>query len=316
MLMIADNLPLVLAAIELMDVLVCIGIGAAVALLVYAVFNTPTEQVRLSPQREAAIATGHDDRKTVFENKFLRPLLWMLLAASHRLGAPRLKEWTRSTLTASGNINYYTPEEYIALSAFTGILIGAFMQLVFVLMYGEFSLLAMFIGLLTGTLMAFFQLYGRSQNRLHKISKRVPYALDLISLAMGAGATFVEAVRTVAREEGDDPFNNELNAMLAEIDLGTTRRRALENLAARIPLESLHSIVASAIQAEELGTPLGKVLHDQASLMRLQRTVRAENAAAVASVRILVPGLLILMSVVLTLFAPAIIRFIQRGGFF
>ena len=148
------------------------------------------------------------------------------------------------------------------------------------------------------------------------ISKRVPYALDLLSLAMGAGATFTEAVRTVAREGGTDPFNAELNAMLTEIDLGSTRRRALQNLADRIPLDSLRSIVASAVQAEELGTPLADVLHAQATLMRLQRSVKAENAAAVAGVRILVPSLLILMGVILTLFAPSIIHFIRQGGIF
>ena len=50
-------------------------------------------------------------------------------------------------------------------------------------------------------------------------------------------------------------------------------------------------------------------------IMRLQRTVRAENAAAVASVRILVPSLLIVMAVILTVFGPAIVRATKRGFF-
>ena len=112
-----------------------------------------------------------------------------------------------------------------------------------------------------------------------------------------------------------DPFNVELKAMLAEMDLGTTRRAALQNLAERVPIEMLRSIVASVIQAEELGTPLSDVLHSEATLLRLQRSVRAENAAAVASVRILLPSLLILMSVVLAVFAPAIVRAVKRGLF-
>jgi len=99
------------------------------------------------------------------------------------------------------------------------------------------------------------------------------------------------------------------------MDLGTTRRAALQNLAERVPIEMLRSIVASVIQAEELGTPLSDVLHSEATLLRLQRSVRAENAAAVASVRILLPSLLILMSVVLAVFAPAIVRAVKRGLF-
>ena len=103
--------------------------------------------------------------------------------------------------------------------------------------------------------------------------------------------------------------------MLAEIELGTTRRKAMQNLAERVPLEMLRSIVASVIQAEELGTPLSDVLRSQATLLRMQRSVRAENAAAVASVRILVPSLLILMSVILAVFSPMILRVVRKGLF-
>ena len=77
----------------------------------------------------------------------------------------------------------------------------------------------------------------------------------------------------------------------------------------------MKAIAASVIQAEELGTPLHKVLHDQSTLLRLQRTVRAENAAAVASVRILMPCLLIVMAVMLIVFAPAIVKFTKHGLF-
>jgi tight adherence protein C len=75
----------------------------------------------------------------------------------------------------------------------------------------------------------------------------------------------------------------------------------------------MRTIVASVIQAEELGTPLHKVLHDQATLLRLQRSVRAENAAAKASVRILIPCLLIVMAVILAIFGPAIVRGFRHG---
>jgi tight adherence protein C len=112
----------------------------------------------------------------------------------------------------------------------------------------------------------------------------------------------------VIREDPNHPFNVELNTLLAEVDLGTTRALALVNLSSRIPLETLRSIVAAITQAESLGTPLSGVLKEQADLMRLQRSVRAEKLAAAASVRILLPSLLILMSVVLAVFAPIIIR--------
>ncbi len=313
------NLPLAdiadwLMDMDVWDAVLTVLIFADVVLLVVAIFRQPGT-VQMSPLREAAIATGHEDRKTLFESS-LRPFLWVLLAASHSLALPRLKDSVRRTLVASGNPSYYTPEEYIALAMFTGVLLAGLLEMLNFLAFGQFSLVAILAGLLLGFLGGLYQLYSRASGRLRAISKRVPYALDLLALAMGAGATFTEAVRTVARGSAEDPFNIELNTLLAEIDLGATRRKALENLADRVPLDSLRSIVASAIQAEELGTPLSEVLHAQANLMRLQRSVKAENAAAVAGVRILVPSLLILIGVVCTLFAPTIIRWIQKGGIF
>jgi tight adherence protein C len=143
--------------------------------------------------------------------------------------------------------------------------------------------------------------------------------MDLLSLAMGAGATFVEALRTIIRDESEleeiDPLSQEWIAVLAEIELGTTRRQALRNFAERTPLESVHSLVASVIQAEELGTPLIAVLRDQAKLLRERRSLRAEEKAAAAGVRILVPCLLLVMACIMTVFGPFAIRIAREGMF-
>ena len=295
-----------------------IGILLAVTMLIMAVFRQ-SGQIEISPQRQTALATGHTDRRTVFEQPLLRPLVWLLLAMSHRLAMPKAKDWLRRTLIAAGSPQYYTAEEYLALSLLAGVAMGGAFEMVHVLVTtGALSLMAAVSGLVLGAGLSIYQLYDRADKRIRLISKRVPYAIDLIALAMGAGATFTEAVSAVVRRGGvdeEDPFNVELRAVLAEIELGTTRRQALRNLAGRVPLDLLRSIVASVIQAEELGTPLAEVLHSQATLLRQHRSLRAENAAAVASVRILVPSLLILMSVVLAVFAPAIVRIFRRGLF-
>jgi tight adherence protein C len=169
--------------------------------------------------------------------------------------------------------------------------------------------------MMVGFVAVIYTLHDRASKRLHAIARRLPYALDLISLAMGAGASFAEAVRTIVRETPDDPLNVEFRALLAEMELGTTRRVALENLAGRIAIESIRSLIAAVTQAEELGTPLGSVLHDQATLLRLERSVRAENLAAKASVRILVPCLLLVMAVILVVFGPMIIQVAKEGLF-
>lgn len=296
------------------DIALSLAILVDIPLLILAVFGHSGE-VHLSPEREAALATGHTDRRTVFEKAGIRQLMWLALNLAYRLKLPRFKAWVKRRLVATGNPDYYTAEEFIAIAFASGFLLALVAEAVYFVLAEEFSVGVFGIGLGVGTFLTLYQLHDRAEKRIRFISKRLPYSLDLIALAMGAGATFTEAVQTVVREEGTDAFNTELKTMLAEMDLGATRRSALQNLAERIPLDSLRSIVASVVQAEELGTPLGEVLHQQATLLRLHRTVRAENAAAVASVRILVPSLLILMAVVLAIFGPAVLRIAERGLF-
>lgn len=297
-----------------LDGVLAFGWAMTVAALVVSVFSQKGRIV-LSPQREVAIATGQADRRTAFEVVWLRPIMLILLSLSHSLALPRLKNWLRGTLVAEGNPNYYTPEEYLAVTMAAGLGVGLALALLWYLFLTQISFLALLLGFLLGAGVCVVQLRDRSARRLREISRRVPYALDLVSLAMGAGATFTEAVRTVVHEQPEDPFNVELRTVLAEMELGATRRQALLNLADRIPLDNLRSIIASIVQAEELGTPLSEVLHVQASLLRMRRSVRAENLAAKAGVRILIPAMLIVMAVILALFAPAILRFVRRGLF-
>ena len=288
---------------------------ATVFLFVKALLSHPGKPV-VSPQREAALATGHSDRRTLFEKPATRLLMWPLLAIAHRLAAPRFKAKLQATLVSAGSPEYYTAEEYIAVAMFNGCLAGMVLVMTWMLLSGGMvSLFGFCMGWGAGFVLTLVQISDRASKRLRLISKQIPYSLDLIALAMGAGATFTEAIMTVVREKGDDPFNVELKALLAEMDLGTTRRKALENMSVRVPLDPLRSIISSVIQAEELGTPLSDVLHSQANLLRLHRSARAENSAAVASIRILVPSLLILMAVILALFAPAILKGI-RGGLY
>jgi tight adherence protein C len=287
----------------------------AVSLAVAAAFAQPGA-IGMSAERASALATGHSDRRTLFENLWTRPVLWLLLLLSHRLAAARAKAWLRQTLVAAGSPNFYTPEEYLAISLLVGVLAGMVLSFLNFLVYSQPSLVAFAGGVVFGTVLAVYHMHDRAGRRIRLISKRVPYSLDLIGLAMGAGATFTEAIKTVVREKGEDPFNVELRAMLAEMELGTTRRKALQNLSGRIPLEALRSIIASVIQSEDLGTPLGDVLHDQATLLRQQRSVRAENAAAVASVRILIPCLFLVLAVILTVFGPIILLINKQGGLF
>src|SRR5690606_2505 len=147
-----------------------------------------------------------------------------------------------------------------------------------------------------------------ASSRVSRIAKQLPYTLDLIALSMAAGSTFSEAIDTIIRDDPQDDFNQELAIVQAEIRFGTSRANALMNLANRIPLETLRSVVGAVNQAETLGTPLSQILKTQSTMLRVNRTVRAEKLSASASLRILIPSMLIMLAVVLSVLAPFIIR--------
>lgn len=301
-----------LLAVDVLSILSAALIFAFVLTFVLAIYGQ-RGKVEITPEREIALAAGAADRRTVFEMPLLQPIMWLLLQVVKQLPIRKSKEKIYRMLVAAGSPNFYTPEEYLALALLWGCAIAIILEILNLM----FSLGIIFpiFGFLAGFAGAIYRLHDQAAKRIRMINRRLPYTLDLIALAMGAGATFSEAVKTLIIEDPDHPVNVEFATVLADVELGTTREQALKNLAERIPLESLRSIVAAIIQAENLGTPLSDVLKQQADLMRLQRSVRAEKLAAAASVRILVPSLLIMISVVLTVFAPLIIRGL-RGKIF
>jgi len=164
------------------------GLFAMVVLFVVSIFGQAGE-VHLSPQREAAIATGHLDRKTLFENPIFRPLLWILLSISHHFNSQRGKDFLRKQLIAAGSPNYYTPEEYLAISLLTGLGLGAIFEICYFMVKGQFSVTIIILGMAIGIFLAIYSITEKAGKRLRDITRQLPYSLDLISLAMGAGAT-------------------------------------------------------------------------------------------------------------------------------
>ena len=74
-------------------------------------------------------------------------------------------------------------------------------------------------------------------------------------------------------------------------------------------------VVGAVVQAEEKGNPLGEVLRIQASMLRMRRSVMAEEAAAKAAVMLIGPLMLIFGAIMLCLMGPFVISTAQSGMF-
>jgi tight adherence protein C len=168
-------------------------------------------------------------------------------------------------------------------------------------------------GVALGTLYPLLKLHGIAQQRQRLIGRRLPAAIDLLSLCMGAGMDFVGALEMFVDEHPDDrnALVEELRRVLQELSIGRMRRDALIGFAERAPAEAVRDFVAALVQAEQKGTPLADVLALQAQMLRMRRSVAAEEAAARASVLLLLPMLLLLGCVLLILLGPVLVNGVQ-----
>ena len=284
----------------------------AVFLLVATLFRAPIETEDPNAFR---IEIDGVDRDTIFEVPWLRPALIPLYHAVRRLNLPGFKRHVMKLLLALGNPHQYTADEYLVICVIWGGIGSVMAMLLARVIVGELSLAGLGAFLVLGLVLGFFGGYlwlrELALRRLRAIARRLPYALDLIAMAMDAGATFYEASNAVVRDDPNDPLNEELSMVVREIDFGRSRQDALTHLGQRINVEGLDSILSAVLQAEALGTPLAMVLKLQANLLRMRRSMRAERKAGEAAVKILVPSMLILMSVVIIIFAPVIVRAIE-----
>lgn len=279
--------------------LICIGSG--LALLTIGFFKPVPDM-----DYDAAFRVNVDNlqRDTIFDNPSLQPILWPFVQLARRISPDSLRARILRNLRSSGNTRGYSPDEYLTLCLIVGLAVGLAVALII-------QPLFILPGFIVGALYVETKLSGKAIRRLRSIRQQLPYTLDLLSMTMQAGATFYEAAKTVANDQPDQPVNQELAILVREIEFGRSRQEALIHLGDRIPIESLNSIIAAILQAEQLGTPLAEVLRLQANLLRMYRSMSAEKALGEANVKLLLPLVLIFMAAILIVFAPIIVAFSQ-----
>jgi tight adherence protein C len=143
------------------------------------------------------------------------------------------------------------------------------------------------------------------------IWKSLADAFDLITVSVEAGLGLDAALRHVS-EKLHGPLADEIRQMLREVGMGRPRREALEDMAQRIDLRELEGFVNAVIQAEQLGTSLGRVLRAQSAALRVRRRQRAEEIARKAPVKMVFPLVLCLMpAFFIVVLGPIFVRLVN-----
>jgi len=246
---------------------------------------------------------------------FSRPIVHNLtIKYAQRIKSLSYRKTIQRRLLTAGLSQELNEDEFIGLQILWGVAFPlVLLGMNFALQMGIPVIAFPFIGLAGWY---FPNIYADQQRKSRYIAVVVdlPFFIDLMALSTEAGLDFMGALQRIIDKAEQSVLADELNLVLKDIKLGSSRREALTRLADRLDIPEITSFVAVVRDAEETGASIAQVLKDQSVQMRLERFVRAEKAGAKASQAMLIPLMfLILPAVFIMVFSPVVLQFFYGG---
>ncbi len=244
--------------------------------------------------------------------RLFQPIVQLLARANRKIFRDGLPAIGRE-IQAAGMSRFWLPEEYLAKLQLVALAVAPAYAYVFMGWMGVGGLLMALaaVGLTAWLLRR--RLSARANRRLREIKRRMPFLLDLLTLLMEAGSTFLGALRQAVGEFEGHPIAVEFGRVLTDMNLGKTRSEAFQAMRDRLADDEITSIIGSIIQGEYLGTPLAQIFRTQADVLRIKRTQRAETLAGEAGVNMLLPAVLIMIATVLIIVGPFLLNYLVFG---
>jgi Flp pilus assembly protein TadB len=160
-------------------------------------------------------------------------------------------------------------------------------------------------GTVGGFFYPIFALQREAGQRRDLILKQLPTTLDLLTVCVEAGLSLQAGLQKVVEKTRPNPLREELDQVLREIQLGRPRGDALKEMARRVGLKEVNSVVLAMVQAEAMGTGIAKSLRIQSEIARDNRMQRAQEQAMQAPVKLSFPLVFFVFPVVfIVIFGP------------
>jgi tight adherence protein C len=276
---------------------------AAVALFAMGLYSNLLEQFVIEVQEESA--GGVQGAGAVAVRK--------LGTMNRRFMWPGYESGMARKLIKGGESSNWKPEDIMAFQEI-GLVVGVVFGLV-VSNFFNINLLWSLVGALIGIFYPIIWINDKVTKRHLAISRALPFNLDLLTLSVEAGLDFTAALAKVVEKGKTGPLREELNLVLKQLKMGKTREEALKSMILRVDLPALTQFVTALIQADKMGTSLGKVLRIQSTQLRIERTQRAEKLANEAPVKMLFPLIAcIFPTVFMVLFGPIVFAFVFNNA--
>src|SRR5438552_6649983 len=249
-----------------------------------------------------------------FRERVLMPASSSLAGLVLKLNPRVTVESVRLKLLSAGLANKIQPNAFLALkgaAAGGGLLFG------FLIGVGSSPTTALLFAAVFGLGGFFgpdFVVSARARSRKEKVRAELPDALDLLAVSVEAGMGFDGAIAKLT-EHMDGALSEEFALTLGEMRIGESRSDALKKMAERIDTPELSAFVRAIVQADQLGTSLGRILRVQAADTRLRRQAAAEERAMKAPIKMLFPTVMFIFpAMFLVILGPALLSLAQLFG--
>ena len=291
----------------------CLVMGGAVPIfIVWLLRSLATDDLEQDDEWRYDVSRINGLRRSDPVFRLFQPLIQTAARFNRNVFGGELPELGRQ-IQAAGMSRYWLAEEYLGKLELISILLLPVYALSFVATIGGMGVLTAFIA--SG--MTFWvmkrQIKRRAERRLILIKRRMPYLLDLLTLLMEAGSSFIHALHQAVHEFARQPVAEEFGRVLADMNMGKARSEAFDSIRRRLDDDEINSIIAAILQSEELGTPITSIFRTQAEVLRVKRSQRAEKIAGEAGVNMLLPGVLVMASTVLLILGPFVLNYFVLG---
>ena len=173
------------------------------------------------------------------------------------------------------------------------------------------KLLLGIIFIVIGAIIPFFNIWQIARNRSEEILRDLPFIIDIISSSMNAGLDFNASVAHLSEIKNKDHvvLKDEFMSYLKEVQLGKSRAEALRDMEKRICVKEFSRFIFAILHGIETGVSIVEVMKVQAVEIRRLRSTLAEQEAAKAPSKMIVPMVIFIFpSMFIIIFTPILIK--------
>jgi tight adherence protein C len=273
-----------------------LAVGLGILMIFIGLARTPSTNTAQMVQQRLQVYGGEKpltleevELQRPFSERFLRPAIERLGSLLSRSTPQKARQDLMNRLDLAGRPGNLTPEDFGAVRLVAAAVMAALGLLLGLLLANTLYLaISLAGGAILGYYLPVLWLKQKVDARRAEIQKGLPDAMDLLVIAVDAGLGFDAALARVT-DKYKNALSDEFAKVLREVSLGRPRLEAMDEMGRSSGVEDLHNFIQAIIQSEQFGTGIGKILRIQADEMRRKRRQRAQEKAAQATLKMMLP---------------------------